>query len=316
MSRVLAVTVILAGVLLSWPLSRSKAVLASSPRPVSSGSKIKSLPANQETVVLVGAGDVATCKALAGAQATADLLAHIPGTIFVVGDLAIPDGSEQEFADCYGPTWGKFKDRTRPAPGNHEYHAHGASPYFDYFGAAAGDPGKGYYSYDLGAWHIVSLNSNCSEFPGGCGTDSPQLEWLRKDLAEHPAPCTLAYWHHPLFSTGLKHGNDPEMTPFWQALYAAGAEVVINGHDHDYERFAPQNPDGAADPKCGIREFVAGMGGNPSHRSFGPSVANSQARNANTFGVLKLTLHPHSYDWQFIPVEGGRFTDSGTAECH
>jgi len=209
--------------------------------------------------VLAGAGDIADCDDLSGAEATAKLLEKIPGTVFTVGDNAYPSGTAQQFRDCYGPTWGRFKSRTRPTPGNHEFHSGGATPYFDYFGANAGDPAKGYYSYDLGAWHIVALNSECAE-AGGCQAGSPQEIWLRQDLAAHPAACALAYWHKPLFSSGAKHGNDPEMKPFWQDLYAARATVVLNGHDHDYERFAPQDPEGKPDPALGIREFVVGTG--------------------------------------------------------
>ncbi len=265
--------------------------------------------------VLVGAGDIATCGQLDGAEATAKLLDQIPGTVFAVGDLAYPDGSEENFAKCYGPTWGRHKARTRPAPGNHEYHVGGASAYSHYFGAAAGDPDKAYYSYDLGQWHVVVLNSECAEV-GGCAAGSPQEKWLRKDLTEHPQLCALAYFHKPLFSSGGKHGNDLEVKPLWDALYAAGAEVVLNGHDHDYERFAPQDPDGKSDPDYGIREFVVGSGGKDSHRIMGKPQPNSEARNDDTYGVLKLTLHPKSYDWQFVPEAGKSFTDSGSAACH
>jgi acid phosphatase type 7 len=264
--------------------------------------------------VLVGAGDIASCDDLAGAEATAKLIEKIPGTVFAVGDLAYPDGSEEQFAKCYDPTWGRFRDRTRPSPGNHEYHGE-ASAYSRYFGAAAGDARKGYYSYELGGWHIVVLNSECKEV-GGCDAASPQGQWLKQDLAEHAAECTLAYWHKPLFSSGEKHGNDPEMRPFWQTLYAANADVVINGHDHDYERFAPQDPDAKADSPRGIREFVVGSGGKNSHRTFGRSKPNSESRNADTFGVLKLTLHPKGYDWEFVPQAGKTFTDSGSGVCH
>jgi acid phosphatase type 7 len=265
--------------------------------------------------VLVGAGDISSCDDLAGAEATAKLIDKIPGTVFAVGDLAYPDGSEEQFAKCYAPTWGRFKDRTRPAVGNHEYHSDGASAYSHYFGPAAGDPKKGYYSYELGAWHIVVLNSECAEV-GGCEAASPEGQWLKQDLADHAAKCTLAYWHKPLFSSGEKHGNDPEMKPFWQLLYAAAADVVINGHDHDYERFAPQDPETKADLSRGIREFVVGSGGKNSHRTFGPSKPNSESRNADTFGVLKLTLHAKSYDWEFVPQAGKTFTDSGSGRCH
>lgn len=265
--------------------------------------------------VLVGAADVASCDDLAGAEATAKLLDRIPGTVFVAGDLAYPDGSDTDFANCYAPTWGRHKARTRPAPGNHEYHQDGASGYARYFGGQAGDPAKGYYSYDLGQWHIIALNSEC-EAVGGCTEASPQGQWLKQDLAQHPAGCTLAYWHIPLFSSGAKHGNDPATRPFWQLLYAGGAEIVINGHDHDYERFAPQAPDGTPDPAHGIREFVAGTGGKNSHRTFSTPKPNSESRNVEAFGVLKLTLHPQSYDWEFIPEAGHSFTDSGSGACH
>jgi hypothetical protein len=269
-------------------------------------------PADQ-TAVLVGAGDIADCKDLSGAEATAKLLDKTPGTVMAVGDLAYPDGSKENF-QCYDQTWGRVKSRTRPTPGNHEFHAAGATPYFDYFGASAGDPKTGYYSYELGAWHIVVLNSECKDV-GGCEAGSPQEKWLRADLAAHPVACTLAYWHKPLFSSGGAHGNDLTVKPLWQALYEANADVIINGHDHDYERFAPQTPDGAADSARGIREFVAGTGGK-NHRPFGEAKPNSEVRDATAFGVLKLTLKPKGYDWQFIPEAGKSFTDSGTGTCH
>ena len=265
--------------------------------------------------VLVGAGDIASCDDLTGAEATAKLIDKIPGTVFAAGDLAYPDGSDEQFAKCYGPTWGRFKDRTRPAPGNHEYHKTGASGYARYFGEAAGDPGKGYYSYELGTWHVVVLNSECVEV-GGCEATSPEGQWVQQDLARHPAVCTLAYFHHPLFSSGRKHGNNPEMKPFWDLLYHAGADVVINGHDHNYERFAPQDPQGHEDTRHGIREFVVGSGGKNSHRTLGIAKPNSEVRDGDTFGVLKMTLHPNGYDWEFVPEAGKTFTDKGSGSCH
>ena len=281
-------------------------------RPAGSG-RAERHSAAADSTVLVGAGDIADCRDLAGAEATAKLLEQTPGTVMAVGDLAYPDGTRENFA-CYDKTWGRVKSRTRPAPGNHEFHSAGAAYYFDYFGAAAGDPKLGYYSYDLGTWHIVVLNSEC-EAIGGCNAGSPQDKWLRADLAAHPAACTLAYFHKPLFSSGSAHGDDPEIKPIWQALYDGNADVVVSGHDHDYERFAPQTPDAAADPKRGIREFVAGTGGK-NHRPFGAPHANSEVRNTDTFGVLKLTLRPGAYDWQFIPEAGKTFTDSGSGTCH
>lgn len=263
--------------------------------------------------VLVGAGDIASCTR-PGAEATAKLLDGIPGTVFTVGDNAYQTGTAIEFAACYDPTWGRHKSRTRPAPGNHEYMTEGASGYFGYFGAAAGDPGKGYYSYDLGTWHIIVLNSNCSEV-GGCGAGSPQEQWLRADLAAHPAPCTLAYWHHPRFSSG-RHGSHATYQAFWHALYDYQADVVLSAHAHDYERFAPQDPGGVLDPVRGIREFVVGTGGGSHHPFPGAAIPNSEVRNDDTFGVLKLTLHPAGYEWQFAPEAGKTFTDSGTGSCH
>jgi len=270
-------------------------------------------PATDEAAILVGAGDIADCKDLSGAEATAKLLDQVHGTVMAVGDLAYPDGSKENFT-CYDKTWGRAKSRTRPAPGNHEFHAAGATPYFNYFGAAAGDPKTGYYSYELGTWHIIVLNSECKDV-GGCESGSPQEEWLRADLAAHPVACTLAYWHKPLFSSGGAHGNDPTVKPLFQALYEGNADVVVNGHDHDYERFAPQAPDGTADSARGIREFVVGTGGK-NHRPFGEAKPNSELRDATAFGVLKLTLKPKGYDWQFIPEAGKSFTDSGSGHCH
>lgn len=267
----------------------------------------------QQEAVLIGAGDIADCSDLAGAEATAKLLEANPGTVMALGDLAYPNGTPDDFK-CYHKTWGRVKDRTRPAVGNHEFHSTGASYYFQYFGSAAGDPKTGYYSYDLGAWHIVVLNSECQQV-GGCEAGSSQEKWLRADLAAHPVGCTLAYFHKPRFSSGLNHGNDPEVGAFWQALYDYNAELILNGHDHDYERFAPQDPGGNADPKRGIREFVVGTGGK-NHREFGIHKSNSEVRNNHAFGVLKLTLKTTGYDWKFIPEAGKTFTDSGSGSCH
>ena len=267
----------------------------------------------EKEVVLIGAGDIADCADLSGAEATAQLLEANPGTVMALGDLAYPNGTAEDFK-CYDKTWGRVKNRTRPAVGNHEFHTTGANYYFQYFGTAAGDPKTGYYSYELGSWHIVVLNSECAQI-GGCGAGSPEEKWLRADLAAHPVGCTLAYFHKPRFSSGLNHGNDPEVGPFWQALYDYNAELILNGHDHDYERFAPQDPTGKWDPKRGIREFVVGTGGK-NLREFGLHRANSELRNNHAFGVLKLTLKAAGYDWEFIPVTGKSFTDSGSGNCH
>ena len=264
-------------------------------------------------VVMVGAGDIATCYGK-GDQATAKLLDGISGTVFTVGDNAYPDATASQFSNCYGPSWGRHKERTRPAAGNHEYYTAGASGYYGYFGARAGGPKKGYYSYDRGSWHVVVLNSMCEKV-GGCGATSRMVTWLKRDLAANAGHrCTLAYFHHPLFSSG-EHGNQTKMRPAWRALYAANADVVVNGHDHSYERFAPQRPDGTRDGSRGIREFVVGTGGAGTY-SFGAIKPNSQVRNASTHGVLKLTLDSRSYAWKFVPVAGKSFTDSGSTACH
>jgi acid phosphatase type 7 len=265
--------------------------------------------------VLLAAGDIANCKMIAGAEATAKIIEGIPGTVAAIGDLALSDGSANEFANCYDKTWGAFKSKTRPVPGNHEYHTEGAAGYFSYFGAAVGDPKKGYYSYELGAWHIVALNGECKNI-GGCQAGSPEETWLAQDLQAHPAACTLAYWHEPLFSSGAKHGNNSNYRDFWKDLYRTNATIVINGHDHDYERFAPQDPDGKADSTRGIREFVAGTGGNHERTFATTPQPNSEARMTDIFGVLKLTLHPHGYDWEFMPEAGKTFHDAGSGVCH
>jgi RTX calcium-binding nonapeptide repeat (4 copies)/Calcineurin-like phosphoesterase len=266
--------------------------------------------------VILAAGDIANCAVPGrqGAVRTAPLLDAYPtAPVLTLGDEAYESGTPSEFADCYDKTWGRVKARTKPTPGNHEYETPGAAGYFGYFGAAAGDPAKGYYSYDLGRWHVVSLNSNC-EFIGGCEIGSPQEQWLRADLAAHPATCTLAYWHHPRFSSG-KNGSDTMMQPLWQTLQDLGTDLIITGHDHDYERFAPQTATGVADPARGIRAIVVGTGGGGLSGFFTP-IANSEAREATTYGILKLTLAPTSYAWQFIPEAGKPFADSGTTACH
>ena len=271
-----------------------------------STSSLETAHAQSSDPVFVGAGDISNCSRTQDEE-TAKLLDNISGTVFTLGDNVYPDGTAAQFADCYGPTWGRHKSRTRPSPGNHDYHTSGASGYYNYFGASAGDPSKGYYSYNLGAWHIISLNSE-----SGYSTGSAQVQWLQNDLAANQSVCTLAYWHHPRFSSG-QHGNISRSQPFWDLLYQYGADVVLNGHDHTYERFAPQNPNAQADSN-GIREFVVGTGGAGLY-PFPTIQPNSQVRNNTTYGVLKLTLHSTSYDWQFVPIAGQNFTDSGTGNC-
>ena len=264
------------------------------------------------TVTLTGAGDIADCT-MPGAAKTSDLLVNQPGSIFTVGDNAYQDGSVANFADCYAPTWGRLLDRTiLPAAGNHDWNTRGAAGYLGYFGAAAAAHGVTWYSTDLGAWHVIVLDSDCANV-GGCDVASAQGRWLARDLAASSAFCTLALWHHPRFSSG-EHGNDPSVAPFWTQLHAAGAELVVNGHDHDYERFAPQDPSAKVERPGGIREIVVGTGG-AELRTFHAQVANSEFRLSGSWGVLRLTLHPANYDWEFLPVAGD-VTDSGSTPCH
>jgi hypothetical protein len=266
-------------------------------------------PPTGETADLIAAGDIGACDS-DGDEQTAKLVEGLPGTVATLGDNAYENGGDNAFQHCYEPTWGRFKSRTRPSPGNHEYWTKEGAGYFRYFGTAAGPGTRGYYSYDLGAWHLISLNSNCDVID--C---DPQVRWLRADLAANRTRCTLAYWHHPRFSSGL-HGADRMTAPFWNELYEAGADVILNGHDHDYERFLPQNPEGRPDQARGIREFVAGTGGRGLYY-FGPNrEPTSQVRNRTTFGVLTLRLRPDGYDWRFAPVPGGTFSDAGSDTCH
>ncbi len=273
--------------------------------------------AQSQDVTLVGAADIGGCGPTpAHSQATAALLDSIPGMVFVAGDLGYPNGAETEFTRCYDPTWGRHRSRTTPAPGIHEFIAPNAQGYFNYFGPIAGDPTKGYYSYNYGAWHVVMVNDICTSASGvnGCTATSPEGQWLQSDLAANPTACTVAIWHQPLYSSSSSTVTTA-MRPFWQILYNAGAELVINGHAHNYERFAPQDPNGNLDLKKGLREFVIGTGGEDL-QEFTATAPNSEIRNSSTFGVLKLTLHATSYDWQFIPVAGQTFTDSGSQACH
>ncbi|HSL77950.1 MAG TPA: DNRLRE domain-containing protein, partial [Candidatus Limnocylindrales bacterium] len=276
-------------------------------------------PASGGGNVLVGAGDIADCNRTTD-EATAVLLDGISGTVYTAGDNTYPDGTAASYATCYDSTWGRHKGRTKPAAGNHEYINGVATPYFDYFGAVAGDPDEGWYSFDVSGWHVVVLNSNCSILGGGtasagCGPNSPQVAWLRSDLAASSASCTVAIFHHPRFTSRRSTPDGPYAT-LWTELYNAGAEIIINGHQHLYERFAPQTSAGTADPSFGIREFVVGTGGTALN-TFGTTVmANSEVRRDDTHGVLKLTLHATSYDFQFVPVAGKTFTDSGVGTCH
>jgi hypothetical protein len=270
-------------------------------RPYRSPGPLPSFPAGAS--VLLAVGDVGTCQD-SHDEAVAALAARLPGSIALLGDVVYPDGGLPDYEKCFDPAWGPLRARIHPAQGNHDFEAAGLTGYYDYFGAAAGTPAEGWYSYDLGSWHLIVLNSDCPSV-GGCGDGSPQLTWLKADLQAHPATCTLAYWHHPRYSSG-QHGNDPRTEPFWQALAAAGADLVLSGHDHDYERLAPVE---------GIRSFVVGTGGHsliPFTRS--PD-QQTELRVDDSYGLLALLLLDGAYRWQFVPIPGDELTDTGTASC-
>lgn len=267
--------------------------------------------ASTEAAVLFAVGDVGDCNTTADTE-TANLLDGSSDPIALLGDIGYPNGSASDLANCFGQPWGRHKARVRPAPGNHEYLTSGAAAYFQYFGAAAGSAGKGYYSYDVGAWHVVALNSNCSNV--SCSAGSAQEQWLRQDLAAHPAACTIAYWHHPRYNSG-HHGNATNTTALWKALMDFGADVVLTGHEHGYQRWKPMN-ESNAQVANGITEFVVGTGGTDLVAFSGRKPANVVVRDASTPGVLRLTLRGDGYDWRFLPIAGRTFTDQGSASCH
>lgn len=281
---------------------------------------------NPEDALLIGAGDIADCHQLQRAQETAAIINKFPtATVFTAGDDAYDNGTGPEFTNCYGPSWGSFKERTRPSPGNHEYGLYlspprnSAAPYFNYFGANAGTPDLGYYSYDLGGWHIVSLNSMADQ--PGAPRMADQVAWLEQDLSRNEKRCILAYWHHPLFSSG-ESGDDPNdpgrsMTPLWDVLLRHKADVILNGHDHHYERFSRQDATHAATPQ-GIREIIVGTGGGED-RGLRTLKPNSEVQFPHIYGVLLMTLHPNGYEWHFIKADAnGSVKDrsSGINECH
>jgi 3',5'-cyclic AMP phosphodiesterase CpdA len=255
--------------------------------------------------VFVGAGDIAMCDV--NSVATAALLDSIGGLVFTLGDNAYFRGSREEYRNCYDNTWGRHKGRTFPVPGNHEYESAGALPYFEYFGEVAEGPiGQGFYSFEVGDWHAIALNSN---IPADSG--SAQAAWLRDDLATNPTRCTIAYWHHPLFSSGV-NGGSPVMRDVWRILYEGNADIVLSGHEHLYERFAPQDPNGVRDASRGIRQFVVGTGGALLYPT--RSVHVNSELQIRAFGVLKLTLFSERYQWEFVPVSGA--SDVGGGTCH
>jgi hypothetical protein len=274
--------------------------------------------------VLVGAGDIAACTQEFDEQTAALLDQIVAGgtangvetVVFTAGDNAYENGTLQEYEQCYGPTWGRHKDRTRPATGNHEYALGNADGHFQYFGELASTPGVGYYSFDLGTWHIVVLDTGDHCQIVTCAAGSPQEQWLRADLAANPAVCTLAIWHDPLFTSSPRASAARYVVPFWRALYEYGADVIVSAHEHNYERFATQTADGIFDPDYGIRQFVVGTGGNGFNTFEGQRAHNSEAADDQTYGVISLTLHPAGYDWEFVPVAGSTFRDSGSGDCH
>lgn len=262
------------------------------------------------SAVIYAVGDIADCDT-DGDESAAALLAATTGSILTLGDTVYPDGSPERFRDCFDPAWGAYKARIRPVPGNHDYVTKNAAGYFAYFGAAAAESTGGYYSYDLGGWHLIALNSNCSAV-GGCGAASPMLAWLKDDLARHLDACTLAYYHHPRWSSG-QHGSDATLQDLWQILVDGGVDVVLNGHDHDYERFAPLDAEGRTATN-GTREFVVGTGGK-SRYTFSRIEPASQVRDNTSFGVLKFMLGAGDYAWEFLPVAGADFADRGKSSC-
>jgi hypothetical protein len=288
-------------------------------------------PPSSDDPVIAAAGDIACDPADGNFNAgngtasacrqkyTSDLLVGAGlSKVLSLGDNQYEDNALAKYLAAYDLTWGRVKGLISPAIGNHEYNLSGAIGYFDYFNGVgnatgpAGERGKGYYSFDVGTWHMIALNSNCSNV--SCTAGSAQEQWLRADLAAHSNACTLAYWHHPRFSSGT-HGNNSSVQPLWQALYDGNADVVLNGHDHLYERFGPQNASGGPDSSGGIREFVVGTGGK-NHYSFNTPQPNSEVRNSDTYGVIKLTLHASGYDWRFQAEAGKSFSDSGSDTCH
>lgn len=263
------------------------------------------LKASAATVILVGAGDIASC-AYNTDEATAKLLDRIPGTVFTTGDNVYTQGTYTQYLNCFHPTWGRHSQRMRPVPGNHEYQTSGAAGYYRYFFGFSPRP---YYAYNLGDWRIYALNSSID-----ASATSEQVKWLKADMAANPKKCVLAYWHYPRWSSGEKYGSNSRMKALWDTLYLGGAELILNGHEHHYERFSQMNTAGVA-VSSGLREIVVGTGG-ASLYDFGTILPASEVRNSDTHGVLKLALTSISYSWQFIPVDGKTFTDSGVTLCH
>lgn len=265
-------------------------------------------------VVLI-AGDIAQGTAASGEEQTAKLVERREGLVMTAGDNAYEVGALAEFRAHYAPTWGRFKSRTRPTPGNHDYYSPGAQGYFDYFGWRAGPRGRGYYSLKLGNWRIYALDSEACDTDVGCGPGSPQYRWLKRKLTKHDAFCSMAVFHTPLYSSGF-HGNEPRVRPLVKLLYKSGAELIVNGHEHDYERLAPARPWGRVDRKKGVQQIIVGTGGAPLRPRGSKTAAHSRVFSADAWGVLRLGLQKKSYTWKFLPVAGETFTDKGERRCH
>ena len=277
-----------------------------SPTRSSPGEPTSTPPAS---AVLIAVGDIAACDRDGDAQVSS-LVTGLDGIVATLGDNVYPSGSEATYAECYDPVWGGFLDRTRPSIGNHDIEADSGAAYHAYFGGLAGEAGEGWYSYDLGDWHVIVLNTNCEVVD--CAPGSPQHNWLTADLAASDVACVLAYGHHPRFSSG-PHGDYAPISPLWEALHGAGAELLLVGHDHLYERFAPQSPDGGADPN-GLRQLTVGTGGYSLYSAVRVA-PNSELIVDDAFGVLVLTLHADAYDWRFLTVDGAE-ADAGSTSCH
>lgn len=251
---------------------------------------------------LLATGDIASCGVDADDR-VAELAGELPGTIALLGDLVYDTGTSANYRNCFDPAWGPLRSRIRPAVGNHDYVGDSTADYFAYFGPPAGEPGRGWYTYDLGAWHVIVLNSNCEEV-GGCGPGSPQFAWLAGELNAHPSDCLLAYWHHPRWSSG-RHGSQRQVQPFWGALVGAGVDVVLNGHDHDYERITVD----------GVQQFVVGTGGRSLYRFESSPLAGTVVRHDDSYGLLYLSLGDGTYDWEFVPLGSTDFADAGSGTC-
>jgi len=294
---------------LKWSASAVLALAAAcsgSPTQPSGSPNVPPPPVVAGPAVVIAAGDVAWCDDLRGAERTAEILDRTPGTVLGLGDLAYMRGTFEQFRDCYGPTWGRHRGRTRPVPGNHEYESAGAGPYYQYFGESAGEFGDGYYAFRAGNWQVLALNSNISMDRG-----SPQYQWAQHELQSSDR-CTLAYWHHPRFTSG-PNGDNMRAAALWELLHAEGVEVVLAGHDHVYERYLPMNAAGQLDRERGVRQFIVGTGGALPYR-FAAIKPNSAARFEG-FGVLRLVLGDGRYDWEYLPTQPG-FTDTGFDVCH